>query len=452
MSNIKCLITLALSSSLIAACSGASFTGTAPSRATSQPTPEDSVKISCTATPETAKPGDKVEIAVTTVGWADGLYQTVLVGDANDTAELAFKNGSYTLKDGSANEIVAKDAGVTKIELRRDQTAATADATCQFTVADADASTETPPPPASSTDPATDPSTPPCTPDQQSTGAQIAFLIDNSNSNSATDCPSPKGIGTFQGTDLYECQDQTNREKAVLAAFDLLQQVGDNEPGNAAARSSLAVASFPTTADYVNGWANETNGWLEVASDSRGQTSTALQFTRKPSGLTPYGAAMTAASQLFGTAPADGRARVAVLVTDGEPTDSDPNAVATQADALRQAGVDVITVYITGPDERSSRIAQHTQMMSGIDSGYLQNYQEHWYAASYSNFDSYITALVGGNGTPSLVQRVSSKSDASCQDSTGQICDRNIVEVQDATALKDAFLNIIKTQAIACKQ
>ncbi len=281
-----------------------------------------------------------------------------------------------------------------------------------------------------------DPSSPetpttPCTPSQQSIGAEIAFLIDNSNSNAATDCPSAKKYSTVNGVDLYECQGETNREKAVLAAYELLSNVAKNEPGNAKAASNLSIASFPTASDYVDG--HEVHGGWLGSSSAKEAVANAMLFARKPLGLTPYGAALTGGTELFAQAASDGRAKVAVLVTDGEPTDQDPSGVIAKAEALKQAGVTIITVFVTNSEARQSRETKHTEMMKKI----VASTNGNWYsAAEFPKFSDYMTALLGAQGKKSLVEKISAK----------------VVEVENSAALKDAFLSIIKTEAIACEQ
>ncbi len=275
--------------------------------------------------------------------------------------------------------------------------------------------------------------TTPCSPTQQSIGAELAFLVDNSNSNAATDCPAPTKIGRVGGVDLYECKGETNREKAVLAAYDLLSAVARNEPGNAKAKSDLAIASFPTSSDYVNGHQIQAGGWLDASTAARADVASAMLFARKPSGLTPYGAALEGGSALFAQAASDGRAKVAVLVTDGEPTDQDPGGVVAKAEALKQAGVTIITVFVTNSEARASREAKHTEMLRKI----VESTNGGWYDhGEFPSFADYMTALLGSQSKKSLIAQISAQ----------------IVEVDNSAALKDAFLSIIKTQVIACEQ
>jgi hypothetical protein len=148
--------------------------------------------------------------------------------------------------------------------------------------------------------------------------------------------------------------------------------------------------------------------------------------------MTPYGAAFAAATELFQSASSDNRAKVAVLVTDGDPTDSDPSAVQAKADALRAAGVEVIVVTYAG-----DRAAAHTQMMQSIDQTYFSEYGVHWYAPKYATFADYMNALIGPTGTNGLALTVATKGQS--------------LYVSDSTQLKSTFLSIIQSQAIGCE-
>ena len=64
-------------------------------------------------------------------------------------------------------------------------------------------------------------------------GADVAFLIDNSSSNEVTDCPRPRATSRIKpnGTAIFSCDAETNREKAVLAGYDLLNEIAMAYPG-----------------------------------------------------------------------------------------------------------------------------------------------------------------------------------------------------------------------------
>ena len=351
---------------------------------------------------------------------------------ACSTAKFAGSNGSRASQDPPP---APPTATPTATSTGTETSTPTSTPTSTHTSTDTGTPTSTPTSTSTSTStPApTSTSTSSCTPTQQTIGAQIAFLIDNSNSNSATDCPGAKKTGTFNGTDLYTCASETNREVAVLAAYDTLAQYASAQPNNAKAKSDLAIASFPTSKDYVNGWTQESNGWVDADGNTKQTVANAMLFTRNPLGMTPYGAAMTAATDLFKSASTDARAKVFVLVTDGDPTDSDPSAVQAKADALKAQGVQIIVVTYTGDRE-----GPHTQMMQGIDNTYFQYYGQHWYAPKYSTFADYMKALIGTGGKGGLAQTIASNGQS--------------ILVSDSSKLKDTFQSIIKTQAIGCNQ
>lgn len=297
-----------------------------------------------------------------------------------------------------------------------------------------------------------------CSDGQQAIGANVTFLIDNSSSNGATDCPSATQIGTEAQTPLMQCGAETNREKAVLSAFDILADASTRD-GKDTAVSHISIVQFPaqvqnttTNSRIETGARVVTYGWLRTSpSDAnRSAIASAMQFSRDPYGSTPVGAAIESASNLFAAVANDGRARVVILVTDGEPTDRDPAAVANRATQLRQLGVEVITVFVTSGQTRADRQATHAQMLQAWEQESLKT-QKHWYAGAYTSFEAYLNGLLGRNGEASLIQKLSGPVDVTCVDKPGVICDRQIVEVSSSNDLTKAFQQIIRTKAIKCQ-
>lgn len=441
--------TTVLLATAFAGCQEAKFTGTTPARAKidepTTPTP-GAKTLACAVNPARAAAGQTVNVDVTAANTTDDALQTVSGGGQHLDLDLSYdaKAGKYIWTAGVPNTLTFTEAGTYKIsiKLKSDETVAT---TCELIVDAApggdeggdegggdDGTTVTPPPPPQ---PPLPPPPPPCEDDQISIGAQIAFLIDNSSSNSATDCKNPTKTGTLHGTDTFACGSETNREKAVLAAYDLLTAVATKEPANALAKSSLAIASFPTKTDYMGGYAKHTS-WIEANADGRSGLATALGFARTPHGQTPYGGALSAGQELFSSAASDERAKVAVLVTDGEPTDRKPHDVIAKAQALKAAGVEVITVYYSATETREKREAKHTAMLKKFDDHMTANGQGHWFDDTrFANFDAYIGTLLGNTTEPGVIKAISSQ----------------VVEVQDSEGLKKAFLDIIKTKAIQCQ-
>ena len=463
---------------LLGACSQAQFSGATGQNASERTAPSESA-LTCTVTPASVVKGGKVTVQVTGT-LAPSLWRSWRAGSdvVNQVKLTKASSGSYAPEGAASDELTTDRVGSQTVELRvgeqQDVQGKAADATCDFAVTapsgDAQASPSPTPPaspatpstpaspapatppsapatppsaPATPATPATPPSTPasPCSPSQQSIGAQIAFLVDNSNSNAATDCAAATAAGQFNGVNLYRCGSATNREAAVLAAYDLLAQIATNEPSNPLAKSAVAIASFPTSQNYVTGWAQQTSGFVAVDAQGRATIENSMKFSRSPMGLTPFGAAFTAASQIFGSAANDARAKVAVLVTDGEPTDQDPGQVKAQADALKAAGVQVIVVTYNAT--HASRTADALRDLTNLESTSVNGGRGHWYGSRYSSFDAYVQALIGVDAkgqavsTPTLAQAVSS---------SGQL-----VEATNAANLKATFTNLIRSQAVSCQ-
>lgn len=265
-------------------------------------------------------------------------------------------------------------------------------------------------------------------------------MLDNSGSNAETDCP-----GAYQDQDRTRCTAATEREKAVLLAYDQL----------ASSQSHIAIASFPSRADTIGGWQiqgfEQSGGWAVASSDQDVKAAFAerLLFTREPFGSTPFGGAVEAATRLFGSVdPSTQRPKLALLITDGEPTDKNPTAVASAAASLQKSGVAFVTVFITRGAERKDRRAAHVDMLSDERQG------GPWWQPSpeITTFETYIDYLLGpiNEETPSLAQRLSSLQDPTCVDAVGAVCARKIIEVQDAAALSDVIKNIVKTATTGC--
>ena len=302
--------------------------------------------------------------------------------------------------------------------------------------------------------PPTIPTTPPpvgpiCNDTQKAIGANIVFLVDNSNSNASSDCP---GVVTTQQS-VSTCAGETNREKSLLAAFDLLGDVSTEDTSPSAA-SNISIVEFPSASGTSK---VATNGWISSRPvvESRATIQSALTFARRPVGATPYGAAITAASTLFSSSPNDERSRVAVLITDGEPTDRDPVAVAATADELRKAGVEVITVYIANAQSRAQREAEHQAMLQDWESRWLaRSPSAHYYveaANAIKNMDDYLSYIFGRNGKVSLADAVTSAVVPSCVDAPGSVCQRWKVEIPNSAGLENVVKQIIRTRAIKCQ-
>jgi hypothetical protein len=418
MKKLSLLMTLLLST---AACNEAQFAGTS-SRATSQRT-KIAPKVSCSVNPSSVKVNGVVTIEIDASRNGGDLVQTVKVGEKSETTSLKYSNTKYSREDGEENTVKASVAGKYSVSLSYASNAKKEIAACSF-----DASKDA--------TPAKKKPTPPCKDDEISIGADIAFLIDNSNSNAATDCQNPEKIGTYKHVGLYKCGSETNREKAVKSAYDFMKSVSDKEASNELAKSRVSIASFPSSDNYMGDWTQESKGWISVEGDNKSEVSSSMLFTREPFGLTPYGSAVEAAKELF-SGDSGEKAKVAVLVTDGEPTDEDPESVAEQAKKLRAQGVDVITVLVNSGVARQERAVKHTEMMAKINQGNIDNGNGNWFTNAYNDFNGYMSSLIGGADKKPLADR---------------IADGQVVEVADSKGLEEVFLKIIETKAIKCKK
>jgi len=318
----------------VTACNEAQFAGNASKATNNRNVPNviDS-DLSCSINPNTINVNADASIAILATADKGELIQTIIRGEDTQRFEMTFKDLSYVRKDGEENKVKATTEGKYLVNLAYADSETQIVASCDF-----DAKAETTTPPVNPEKPVVEPT---CEDDEISVGADIAFLIDNSNSNAATDCQDPEKVGNFRNAGLYSCSGETNREKAVKSAFALMQKISEKEPDNSLALSRVSVASFPSKDNFEGGWTQESNGWLNTDTTNLDALVQSMNFTRTPFGLTPYGSAFAAGSELFAGSETE-RNKVAVLVTDGEPTDQDPESVAIQAQELRDQGVEVI--------------------------------------------------------------------------------------------------------------
>ena len=275
---------------------------------------------------------------------------------------------------------------------------------------------------------------PTCADGVKITGARIAFVIDNSGSNSTTDCPTRAPDGTTSGIDRnYACSGPTARESAVLGAYDLLAQVAAKAPGDAIAESQMAIASFPTVVNQQTG-SQQQIGWRPMVASARAEVANSLLFTRSPGGLTPYSAAVTAASTLFTNVPKDDRQNVVVLISDGQATDSNPADVEAKAAALKASGLKVY-VIIYGGTLAENATAQ-VELMQRLQNANKTSLQGNWYSSNYASFDDYIKKLVGVNGQGGLAATVAG--------------DGHLIELKSANNLSETVRSLVSTQALKC--
>lgn len=200
------------------------------------------------------------------------------------------------------------------------------------------------------------------------TGVEVAFLIDSSSSMGDNDCPG--ALGSVEAG--FVCRGRTHREKMVLSTVASMNTLYAEHRGRGGAPSLVSVARFTPSSLFSNDYLVA----LDTARSSRLNLplmTGALGFTRAPVGRTPYLNAARAAADILGKHQRYGkRKRIAIMITDGEPTDTDPRAVSRQVDQLREAGITWYTVKVnTG---------------SG---GVTERRKEHWYTLFTRNMRSF---------------------------------------------------------------
>jgi hypothetical protein len=221
--------------------------------------------------------------------------------------------------------------------------------------------------------------------------AHFLFLVDNSNSQKQNDCPRAL---------INDCG-RTERERAVLSAFDTLVYLA-KMPGNVA-NSTISVTRFTPSSESEDGPPTEMLAPTAIGSSNRFRVERSLRFTRNPSGGTPFSGVVQGGQKWASQLASDGIPRVAVIMTDGEPTDIDPNAVLNQANALKGASnVRFITVKITKGFTVDQRVAEHRSIMNTI-------YQQRANAgvkSPFNSFESYFDALITLPGKISEIMTV----------------------------------------------
>ena len=244
------------------------------------------------------------------------------------------------------------------------------------------------------------------------TGANFLFLVDNSGSMTQTDCPS--------GNDK-DCG-ETNREKAILSAFDSLTEAYVSSGEEDRAVSSVAVAKF--TPDNRNQPFSELSpdSYVSVESypENRNILQNGLQFTRQPRGDTPYlNALLWGEKFLTEEGSLTDRKNVLVLVTDGEPTDKSPSAVLEKAQAI-DAPLITIRVNQEGLSPEQRREAHYN---------IISNQYSDWPTETYDSLHLYVDDLMA------LPQQISS---------------RDVIEISSVQDLEDRIFKDIILETVPC--
>jgi hypothetical protein len=262
---------------------------------------------------------------------------------------------------------------------------------------------------------------PTCTDQSTTTGAHFMFLVDNSGSMEETDCPGHSGS---------RCTQQTNRETAILRAFDELQKIADKTSATTD-QSTISIAKF--TPESIGGsYSSMSKDELlavEVEAANRSQVADHMLFTRRPIGDTPYLNAIEGARALRdnidGRFGEDKKRRVAVIVTDGEPTDRNPKEVFDEASKLRDEGVYVMTIMV-GEGSPAQRRARHETRMKGKS---YEGRRGGWVDESYTSFEEYMDDLMN----------------------TSKTISNKVINIQTAGELESVIAKEIIKQTTVCK-
>ena len=212
------------------------------------------------------------------------------------------------------------------------------------------------------------------------TGANFIFLIDNSGSMTLTDCLNPNAKGI--------CSEATEREKAILASFDRLVEITEQSENPKEAMSVFTIAKF--SPDVRRGKITDINkpiyAQFETKASQRAKLAETLKFTREPKGDTPFEIAVQYTKRFLDEQNNQKR-NVAVLVTDGEPTDTNPDVTLKNASQLP---LDRFTIRInTKGDSINERYTSHKSIIEK----YYTNDQNGW-TTNYEDIESYMNDLM----------------------------------------------------------
>ena len=263
----------------------------------------------------------------------------------------------------------------------------------------------------------------------------VAFIVDNSESHWQSDCPGKKDLGKHplgkSETDrVYECVEQTEREKAVSSASDLLASFGTEDSFG---ESFVSFAHFP----LGNVGKKESSvKWSDVATEGE-EFKKSLKVLRNPLGVTPYHEGLRSALEMFKAIPqgeeekADDQTKIIIFITDGYPTDRNPKDTMGLAAKLKtEHKVKIFSVMVTQVKDRSKLIERHQETFKQMGDNHFDT--------SYSDFEAYFNDLVG-DGTaenPGLLHNMSDSVDY----------------VKDSSTITSKIDNITKTKALACQK
>lgn len=257
-------------------------------------------------------------------------------------------------------------------------------------------------------------------------GAHILLLVDNSTSMQQTDCPSLRD---------GQCGGKTAREQTVMDIVQSLQNIENSSKDKDISRSSIAIAQF--TVDQAGDAAQYARDlmlnptWATQVNNNALQRQ--IQRFKQPYGDTPYRNAVQLAQQLrdrvkSSLAANDTKPVIAVMITDGEPTDRNPAKVRDLASAFKASGVKWYSVMVNPATDRQQRLAVHHDIMLGYQRSHGPSYGGNWFDTNYSAFEAYWTDLIA---------------------LPGQVADKEI-QVPSAALMSPAIMNEVISKEIVC--
>jgi hypothetical protein len=160
--------------------------------------------VSCSVSPKVVLPGKKVKVSINGGSNYRGRFEqkVVLSGSLIHRQVLSKQISGFLPEDGLPNEFVFNEQGDYEVQLSELDYSSNLSTTCKFKVYKE------------------------CPVGTERVGANVAFILDNSGSHGKSDCPGSKEIKKDDNTVAYTCNAETNREKAVNYAVEILGQVG----------------------------------------------------------------------------------------------------------------------------------------------------------------------------------------------------------------------------------
>jgi hypothetical protein len=249
----------------------------------------------------------------------------------------------------------------------------------------------------------------------QNRPARIALVVDNSGSNNSTpgvlQTPGPGEF--YEGTDAIRnspsiAQDSgegyTFRQLSLYTLISSLSELNgtllkkySSWPG-----IEIGIASFPKSFSDLSGLdliSGQSQALPELMTNLNTTAQTTeilpilwndLRFTHFPEGMTPYHTALRNGRELLKSTRAsdDDRKDVIVLITDGLPTDQNPESILALRESMPDTEVHLVSIYkkLTKEEEDASDLKRSLRQLYEDD-----DYQ--WGREYFASFDEYWAAL-----------------------------------------------------------